>query len=58
MNGDATILLILGDFIFIVIALTIFWRIAIALDQVAKSLQEISQELKKPKSAPPSNDQA
>jgi len=47
MHSEAAILLILGHFIIIVIALTIFWRMATAMDTVANALVELSKDLKK-----------
>ncbi len=47
MHSEAAILILLGHFIFVVIGLTIFWRIAVALDSIAKSLSELVKDGKK-----------
>ncbi|MCE0497387.1 MAG: hypothetical protein LV481_05505 [Methylacidiphilales bacterium] len=47
MHSGIGILLLLVWFIFVVIFLTILWRIAISLDLITRSLSDITQDVKK-----------
>ena len=54
--SDGFILVLLGYFIVIIVILTLLWRIAIALDLIARHLSEISRSMEKKPTDPGKKD--